>query len=373
MKETYYGVWGLWLIPSAFRCSLEDIRNWAKRKGLAQEEDFVSQEVLKELRRLYPGYMGVGILVHLSRDPGRRLSYEERPFVSVAALISRNEEHRIFRFQLRYPKGQAETVLFNFSSPSMPGVEAISSVSSSKRIFQKFLGMFKTLEEQGYDVRRYFEKIDFNGIRITEEVLDADLSADLRASFSRDRDNSRIHDVEFRFRGLIPAQSSESANPYEEIRQRLIEEFLSPYRWAFDHHQGTTDGFLAVLGLLARHGDCPSVVTTMLNRDSEALDLRNFIETLKKVTLLDHSVNVARMMLKHLKETYYGRDYESLIPKAFLVSFGHDLGKIPSLRSDPAYPDPDHPLISARKLEEIFRSQTPPPWFPNALDLILLR
>jgi hypothetical protein len=125
-----------------------------------------------------------------------------------------------------------------------------------------------------------------------------------------------------------------------------------------------------MLELLVRHGGCPSVVTTMVNRDSETPDLRNFREHLKKVTLLDHAMNVARMMLKRLKETHQARDYESLIPKAFIVSFGHDLGKIPSLRSNPAYPDPDHPLISAQKLEEIFGFKTAPPWLPDALDLI---
>lgn len=370
MKETYYGVWGLWFIPPAFRCSLDDIRSWAKRKGLAREENFLGQEVLKELRRLYPGYMGVGVLVHLRKDMIGRLSYKERPFVSVAALISRNEEHRIFRFELRHTENEVERVLFTLSSPSMPGVYEISSVSSSKRICHRFLSMLKTLEEQGYDVRRYFEKTDLDGIRITDEVFEADLSADLRANFSREPENRRIHDVEFRFAGLVPAQSSGSANPYEKTLQRLIEEFLSPYRSSFDYHPGVTAGFLAVLDLLVRHGDCPSVVTTMVNRDSEALDLSDFMEILKKVTLLDHSVNVARMMLKHVKEAYCGMDYVSLIPKAFLVSFGHDLGKIPSLRANLAYPDPDHPLISAKKLEEIFRSKPAPRWFPDAIDLI---
>jgi len=76
------------------------------------------------------------------------------------------------------------------------------------------------------------------------------------------------------------------------------------------------------------------------------------------------------MMLKRLKETYCGRDYENLIPKAFIVSFAHDLGKIPSLRANPLYSDPDHPLISAQKLEVISSSKKAPPWFPDALNLI---
>jgi hypothetical protein len=289
-----------------------------------------------------------------SGDPAGRLFYQERPFVSVAALIRANDECRIFSFQLRYPKGGAGRVLFNFSSPKTPGVEVISSVSSSKRVCHKFLRMFKTLEEQGDDASRHFDKSTrFNQILFSEEVFDAHISADLRANFSRDSENGRTHEVEFRLSpGFVPAQSSGRANSSETV-QKLIEEFLSPYRWAFDHHPGTAEGFLALLEFLVRHQGCRSVVTTLLNRDSETPEICDFRRFLQKVTLLDHTVNVARVMLKHLKETYQDRDYESLIPKAFVVSFGHDLGKIPSLRSDLAYPDPDHPLVSAQKISNL--------------------
>jgi hypothetical protein len=149
-----------------------------------------------------------------------------------------------------------------------------------------------------------------------------------------------------------------------------MEEFFSPYRWAFDLYQGATGGFSTVLELLARHGGCPSVVTTMLNRDSETPDVCNFREILEKVTLLEHSTNVARVMLDRMKKTSCGSDYESLVPKAFVISFGHDLGKIPFLRASPVYPDPDHPLVSAQKLEEIFGLRTAPPWFRDGLNLI---
>ena len=94
MKETYLSVWGAWLLPPDLRYSLEDVRNWAKRRGLAGEERFIGQEILQELRRFYPDHTRVGVLVHLNRDPAGRISYEERPFVSVPALIMRNEECR---------------------------------------------------------------------------------------------------------------------------------------------------------------------------------------------------------------------------------------------------------------------------------------
>jgi len=174
-------------------------------------------------------------------------------------------------------------------------------------------------------------------------------------------------EVELEDKG-VPETESERLS-YRQRRffsQEVLSEFFEPYRSLFES-QGAVDGFLAILELLDRHGSSPSVVTTMIDKDSETDEIYSVRQILEKVTLREHSSNVARIMLKLIKETY--RDYENLIPKALVVSFGHDLGKIPALRESGFYAKADHPLISAQKLGEIF-SEKQPSWLRSALDSI---
>lgn len=148
--------------------------------------------------------------------------------------------------------------------------------------------------------------------------------------------------------------------------QEALSEFFEPYRSLFES-QGAVDGFLTILELLDHHGSCPSVVTTLVDRDSETDEIHSVRQILEKVTLRQHSSNVARIMLKLIKKTY--KDYENLIPMSLVVSFGHDLGKIPALRESGLYTKADHPLVSAQKLAEIF-SKKDPPWLGSAIDSI---
>ena len=148
--------------------------------------------------------------------------------------------------------------------------------------------------------------------------------------------------------------------------QEILSEFFEPYRSVFES-QEAVGGFLDILELLDRHGSCPSVVTTLLDRDSETDEIYSVREILEKVSLREHSSNVARILLKLIKDTY--RDYENLIPKALVTAFGHDLGKIPTLRESGLYTKADHPVISAQKVGEIFSGKEPL-WLRSALDSI---
>jgi len=148
--------------------------------------------------------------------------------------------------------------------------------------------------------------------------------------------------------------------------QEMLSEFFEPYKSIFET-QGAVDGFLAILELLDHHGSCPSVVTTMTGKDSESDEIYSVRQILEKVTLREHSSNVARIMLKLIKKTY--KDYENLIPMSLVVSFGHDLGKIAALRESGLYARADHPLVGAQKLAEIF-SQKEPSWLRTAVDSI---
>ncbi|MFA5352702.1 MAG: hypothetical protein WC291_00575 [Thermodesulfovibrionales bacterium] len=144
----------------------------------------------------------------------------------------------------------------------------------------------------------------------------------------------------------------------------LYEEFVLPYREVLSQ-QGVTDEVGKIIATLNTFGDCPSVV---LNRDDEEYqDLSPLMDILSKVTLKEHSGNVARIGITLLKEHY--RDYESLIPKMLVTALGHDLGKIPELRMSGLYAKADHPLISSAKINEFFEGKEII-WLSGALDAI---
>ncbi|MEW6377564.1 MAG: HD domain-containing protein [Thermodesulfobacteriota bacterium] len=146
--------------------------------------------------------------------------------------------------------------------------------------------------------------------------------------------------------------------------QEVVRELFEPYRLLFES-QGARDGFISLLQFLDRYGSSPSIV--IVKSDSEADELYSMSGILQKVTLREHSLNVARIMLRLIKETY--KDYENLIPRALVVSLGHDIGKAPALRESGLYAKADHPIISAQKLGEIF-SEREPLWLQIALETI---
>jgi len=144
----------------------------------------------------------------------------------------------------------------------------------------------------------------------------------------------------------------------------VLREFFEPYRLLFES-QGARDGFISLLEFLDRYGSSPSIV--MIKSDSEADELYSVSGILQKVTLREHSLNVARIMLKLIRETY--KDYENLIPRTLVVSLSHDIGKAPVLRESGLYAKADHPIISAQKLGEIFSGREPL-WLQSALEII---
>lgn len=131
----------------------------------------------------------------------------------------------------------------------------------------------------------------------------------------------------------------------------FILEFVEPYRAIFEN-QGSLLGALMLIDILERHGDCPSVVQDRKSRDIELDDIQSEYDILAKVTLKEHSFTVARILLNLARETY--RNFEVMVPKAVITALGHDIGKLPALRESGLYAVADHPVISARKIREIF-------------------
>lgn len=106
----------------------------------------------------------------------------------------------------------------------------------------------------------------------------------------------------------------------------------------------------ALLDLLDEHGDCPSVVK--LNTDREYREIRNSYDLLARISLLDHSLNVAEQMIRNVGKAG-ARDPEMLMGKILVTALAHDIGKIPRFMEGKGYSKGDHPYLSSLVLKRI--------------------
>ena len=162
----------------------------------------------------------------------------------------------------------------------------------------------------------------------------------------------------------VPAPSSESAGAAGDrptsgkalmTAQAFYGEVIEPHKEAL---AGMLEGINRIMELLERYGDCPSVVDTVA--DSEKKTATRVGDILSKVTLRDHTFNVTRIALRLLKDTYH--DPVGYIPAVIIAALGHDLGKIPELRSRDKYVKADHPPASVSIVEEIFEKDKDAHW-----------
>lgn len=154
----------------------------------------------------------------------------------------------------------------------------------------------------------------------------------------------------------------ENKTPYVKM---ILKELFIPYRNYFDT-QVATEGFLLLVEFLDQEGDCPSVVQKSKERGEKLLNKLG--PSFHKVSLKEHSLNVAKEIVRLLKENIL--DFEFLIPMGVIVALGHDLGKIPSVRDQYLYLKADHPILSAVKLGEIFSKIKAPRWLEKAKESI---
>jgi hypothetical protein len=145
--------------------------------------------------------------------------------------------------------------------------------------------------------------------------------------------------------------------------QAFYNEVIEPHRESLI---GVLEGINRIMELLEQYGDCPSVVDTM--SDSERNEVTRIGDILSKVTLRDHTFNVTRIALRLLKETYH--DPIGYIPVAIIAALGHDLGKIPELRSQSTYVKADHPRTSVSIIEGIFDQDKGAHWLKVATKVI---
>jgi hypothetical protein len=112
-----------------------------------------------------------------------------------------------------------------------------------------------------------------------------------------------------------------------------------------------------LLAILDAHGDCPSVVR--IQQDHEYQALQNVYDLLSRITLLDHSLNVAEQMIDDVARSKT-RDPEMIMGKILVAALGHDIGKIPDLMEGENYRKGDHPYISYLVLKNVILPETSP-------------
>ena len=113
----------------------------------------------------------------------------------------------------------------------------------------------------------------------------------------------------------------------------------------------------SLLSLLDTHGDCPSVIQR--EQDHEYQAVANVYDLLAKITLLDHSLNVAEQMISSVARAKT-RDPEMLMGKILVTALGHDIGKIPGLMDGQPARKGDHPYISYLVLKNVILTDVSP-------------
>lgn len=100
----------------------------------------------------------------------------------------------------------------------------------------------------------------------------------------------------------------------------------------------------AILAILDREGDCPSVVQKNSSETERKYD-PNVFDRLASIPLWRHSLEVATQLAGAMNQAM-------LIPDALITGLGHDLGKIPAYQ-DTLYLTGDHPIISIIVLNKL--------------------
>ena len=158
---------------------------------------------------------------------------------------------------------------------------------------------------------------------------------------------------EIKIDDLAPIWREENAIDHDKERQYVFQDekvagFFAKYidqaPW-FRRASLQKEVCYQILLLLEEEGDCPSVVNAA--DDVEASWDSTTYNLLGKTTLLDHSLDVAREAVALLKD-----DATHVIPDTMVAALGHDLGKLPSIKSH-LYSLGEHPLAAGRVLAEI--------------------
>jgi len=145
------------------------------------------------------------------------------------------------------------------------------------------------------------------------------------------------------------AQTDHTTFPQSPL-QHFWDNHVEPYSDIITD-QKVMDVVHNLVTMLNEQGGCSSIASGG-GKDIEKQHLYTVKDSLAKVSLLDHSLGVAKAMIDLVKEFYL--DYEIHMPKAIISALGHDIGKIPEYRNSDLYGTQEHHIISAHKVNELF-------------------
>ena len=143
-----------------------------------------------------------------------------------------------------------------------------------------------------------------------------------------------------------PACVQEFYKLKNEVTSAFFEEVVQPFLELLQE-RGTLDVVMRILMFLSTEGNIPSVAGST----NRTVDSHYSYAVLRKVSLVQHSVDTARIGMEILKEKF--PFYYDIIPDKYLVLFlGHDLGKVAPSKGYTSYTTQDHPIFSARLLRK---------------------
>jgi hypothetical protein len=111
---------------------------------------------------------------------------------------------------------------------------------------------------------------------------------------------------------------------------------------------GFLNSIKQILQILDNYGDCPSV------QKHHNIDKRHWekcYQQLSKITLIDHSINVASELAGHKKNI--GPEHAASLGRLLVTGLGHDIGKIPKYRKGESEDAMDHHLRSRDILDKL--------------------
>ena len=142
-----------------------------------------------------------------------------------------------------------------------------------------------------------------------------------------------------------------------EYTEFYLNKLLPIFNQLSEEDKPNAEIVLQLMKLLDEKGECPSVVSDIEGNNfrSEKIAGRTSFDILKEINLRKHTLNVAEEIL-NLVEERYGQITPAVI-KELVIAFAHDLGKLPDFRPKD-YSMTAHPVISAKKLEEMLKNST---------------
>jgi len=91
----------------------------------------------------------------------------------------------------------------------------------------------------------------------------------------------------------------------EDIKEFIVQ-FIVPDIQVF-RRRSLLSGTIEILKILEQKGNCPSVVLTIVKSDGESQDVTSIRNLLAHISLKDHTLRVARYIIKFISTDYHGR------------------------------------------------------------------